>query len=125
MTWKENLRKRLEPYKDSWVPPALLGWMWGVLSTVGYTAMYTRIDRSGVAFIYKIIFGYIYIIDWLIEILNPGFSLLYTILYTYNATSTGFMFMTMYLGFLGAGFGALLWYLYKDLQERRKPTSQS
>ena len=124
MTWKENLKERLEPYRGSWVPPVLLGWAWGVLSSVGYTAMYERIEISGGALVYKVVFNYVYLVDWLIDIINPGFSLEYTLLYTYNTTGTGFMFMTFYLGILGAGFGVLLWYLYGDLKERIGSTSQ-
>jgi hypothetical protein len=103
---------------------ALAGWLVGVLSTLGYTIFYQRVQGGASAVLFKVVFFYISAMDSLARWLEPNFSLTFSLLYSFKFASLGFLFMLVYLGLLGAGFGLLLWSLYGQFKKQFGPTSQ-
>jgi len=92
MKIKKDLKTSLIQNKGS-----VIGAVWAALSLVGYAIYYPKIGWNLNSTVYRILFFFVYILDKIEGIINPNFSLTYTLVFTYRVN------FLLFLAILGVG----------------------
>lgn len=76
---------------------SVIGAVWAAISLVGYAIYYPKIGGNLNSAVYRLLFLFVSILDKIEGIINPNFSLSYTLVFTYRAN------IPLFLIILGVG----------------------
>ncbi|MFQ6136163.1 MAG: hypothetical protein ACE5PM_03180 [Candidatus Hydrothermarchaeales archaeon] len=83
----------------------ILGVIWAVSSTLGYAILFLRVGRYRRSLLYKMLFSFVYIFDWIERMINPNFSVPFFIVYTSRTNIILFIFIVVIAGMIGGLIG--------------------